>query len=130
MPIIGHIIFAIFGQRYRYRLSNKQHLSRAVTYEQEELDREVDIKGAHKELFAQQSVISHRGVYKGDIEIFKHGNEAFDRLFEDLEKAKKFIHMHYYIIKPGEIYEHLKSILIKKADEGVEVRFIIDDFGR
>ena len=46
-----------------------------------------------------------------------------------LKNAKHHIHMEYYIFEDGEIGEQIKDILIQKAQEGVEVRFIYDGFG-
>jgi phosphatidylserine/phosphatidylglycerophosphate/cardiolipin synthase-like enzyme len=35
-----------------------------------------------------------------------------------------------YIVKPSEIYDQFKMLLIKKINEGVEVRIMLDDFGK
>ena len=125
LPVFGHIIFIIFGKRYRGRGSREKYLSKE-TFKHEVLTH----KKEHSTIMKKQSNISKRGVYKANIELFDNGHEGFERLFNDIKKAEKFIHIHYYIIKPGEIYEHFKSLLIEKAKQGVEIRFIVDDFGR
>lgn len=129
LPIIGHIIFLIFGQKYKYRESDAVYKSHP-TFSYEDLDQETKVSKANKHLFHEQIMTSKRGVYQGDVQILKSGHDALESLFADLENAKKTIFLHYYIIKPGEIYDHLKSILIKKAKEGVQIKFVIDDFGR
>ncbi len=63
------------------------------------------------------------------IEILNNGEETFPALFEALEKARKFIHLEYYIINEGRLATRLKDILIQKASIGVEVRIIYDDVG-
>lgn len=63
------------------------------------------------------------------IEILNNGEETFPALFEALEKARKFIHLEYYIIDEGRLATRLKDILIQKAGVGVEVRIIYDDVG-
>ncbi len=63
------------------------------------------------------------------IEILNNGEETFPALFEALEKARKFIHLEYYIIDEGQLATRLKDILIRKAGLGVEVRIIYDDVG-
>lgn len=125
-PFIGHIIFATFGQRYKYKVSKEMYFSKK-TFEYEEINS--NNKNNHFMLEKQQN-ISSRGIYPANIEIFGRGDIAYEKLFEDLKNAKKFIHLQYYIIKSGEIFEELKEILINKSKEGVEVRFIVDDFGR
>ena len=125
LPVFGHIIFIIFGKRYRGRMSRQNYLSKK-TFKHEVLTHDKNISTIMK----KQSNISKRGVYKANIELYDNGHEGFEKLFEDIKSAEKFIHIHYYIIKPGEIYEHFKSLLIEKAKQGVEVRFIVDDFGR
>jgi cardiolipin synthase len=76
------------------------------------------------------SKLSHRSIYDSDIEYFSNGAYAIEKLFEDLKNAKKFIHLQFYIVKPGEVFEELKSILLKKVKEGIKIRMLIDDFGR
>lgn len=123
LPIFGHIIFVIFGQRYSKRKSLEEYRKKDTFKYEEKGVEGLDIQ-------KRQSSISKRGIYPADITLHRTGAEGFKALFEDLESAKEFIHIQYYIIKPGEIYEQLKQILIKKVKEGVEVRFIVDDFGR
>ena len=125
LPIFGHIIFIIFGKRYRGRMSRKKYL------EKETFKYETKIGAkTSSNIMTKQSIMSNRGIYNADVALYDNGHEGFEKMFEDIKSAKKFIHINYYIIKPGEIYEHFKSLLIKKAAEGVEVRFIVDDFGR
>ncbi|ELC8346006.1 cardiolipin synthase [Clostridium perfringens] len=64
-----------------------------------------------------------------DIKIYKDGVEKFKDLKEELLKAKHHIHLEYYIVNSDEIGNEIKDILIKKALEGVKVRFIIDKVG-
>jgi hypothetical protein len=50
-------------------------------------------------------------------------------LFYDIEHAKKFIHISSYIIKRDQYGKKLKSLLIKKVQQGIEVRLIFDHIG-
>lgn len=63
------------------------------------------------------------------VDILNNGNETFPAIFSALAKAKRFIHLEYYIIETGELAGRLKEILIEKARSGVEVRIIYDDVG-
>jgi cardiolipin synthase len=73
---------------------------------------------------------THHPILSCDLKLLDCGGQAFKEMFSDMRKAKKFIHAHYYIFKKGEIFEEFKSIVISKIKEGVEIRIIIDDFGR
>ncbi|WP_027309246.1 cardiolipin synthase [Caloramator sp. ALD01] len=64
-----------------------------------------------------------------DIEIFSNGEEKFNALFKEIERAEHHIHLEYYIVKSDDIGNRLKDLLIKKSKEGVRVRFIMDRVG-
>lgn len=64
-----------------------------------------------------------------DVKLLINGEEKFDELLKALEEAKEHIHIQYYIFVDDEIGNKVKEILIRKAEEGVKVRFIMDDFG-
>ncbi len=63
------------------------------------------------------------------VEILNNGSETFPAIFSALGKARKYIHLEYYILEPGELLDRLKEILIAKVKAGVEVRIIYDDVG-
>ncbi len=60
-------------------------------------------------------------------EIYGTGEEYFEVLIADLESAKRFIHMNYFIWKPDELGDRIVKVLHKRLAEGVEVR-ILNDF--
>ena len=49
------------------------------------------------------------------IEILNNGEATFGSIFKAIAKAKKYIHLEYYIIDKGELGEKLKELLITKA---------------
>ena len=65
------------------------------------------------------------------VEFFHDGRSKFDRLLADIEKAKRFIHMEYFIWRsdPDPLAMKIKELLIRKAGEGVEVRVLYDYSG-
>lgn len=64
-----------------------------------------------------------------EVKLLTNGEEKFIDLLKALEDAKDNIHIQYYIFVDDEIGNKVKDILIRKADEGVKVRFMVDDFG-
>ena len=60
---------------------------------------------------------------------FSSGEEMFERMFLELEKAERYIFLEFFIIKPGRIFDRLSEILMRKAKDGVDVRVLYDDVG-
>lgn len=63
------------------------------------------------------------------IKIFHEGNSKFKSLLEDIENAKTFIHLQYYIVRDDILGNQIMTALSKKAAEGVEVCFLYDGMG-
>ncbi len=57
------------------------------------------------------------------------GEDKFVMMCEALKQAKHFILLEYFIVKDGKMLESISKILLSKVQEGVEVLFIVDDFG-
>ncbi|WP_071393253.1 cardiolipin synthase [Bacillus tuaregi] len=64
-----------------------------------------------------------------DIRLFTSGPELFADLFSELKEAQKHIHVLFYIVKKDHISTDFLSLFKKKADEGVEVRLMLDWVG-
>ena len=60
---------------------------------------------------------------------YDFGEKFFPDYLKELEKAKNFIFMEYFIIADGKMWGSVLDILKKKVEEGVEVRLIYDDVG-
>lgn len=63
------------------------------------------------------------------VKLLVNGEEKFPELLQAIRAAKHHIHLEYYIYEYDDIGTELINLLIAKAKEGVEVRFIYDDFG-
>lgn len=63
------------------------------------------------------------------VEIFSDGEEKFQDLRREMKKARRFIHIQYYIIKNDEVFDSIVPILMDKVKEGVEVRILYDGMG-
>ncbi|MGN0244078.1 MAG: cardiolipin synthase [Lachnospiraceae bacterium] len=57
---------------------------------------------------------------------FATGEEAFDAILAELEKAQHFIFMEFFIVAYGHMWNSVLNILKRKVEEGVEVRFLYD----
>ncbi len=78
-----------------------------------------------------RSLLSNRyPVYDGtSATYFPSGEAFFERLFEDIEGARSFILIEFFILGTGELWDRVHALLRRKIEEGVEVRLLYDDVG-
>ena len=66
---------------------------------------------------------------KAYTEYITPGEAFLPKLLEELEAAKKYIFIEFFIIAEGYMWDQIHNILKQKAKDGVEVKIIFDDFG-
>jgi len=77
-------------------------------------------------------LLERRGflLYKDtDITYFSSGDQFFADAVNRMEKAEHFIFLEYFILAEGKLWDRIQEILIDRAQCGVEVKVIFDDFG-
>lgn len=143
VPIFGIIFYFSFGINYRRRKMYSKKLIANDNYAERLYQRLSEI---HLDLKQQGHPIvdKHRSFVKllsnpivgegpllvdNNVELLQNGEAFFPRLLEDIKKAKHHIHIEYYIYENNEIGREVAALLKQKVQEGVEVRFIYDDFG-
>jgi cardiolipin synthase len=57
------------------------------------------------------------------------GMSYFQKVLQELEKAKKYIFMEFFILREGNMLNPILEILEKKAAKGLDVRVMYDDLG-
>lgn len=62
-------------------------------------------------------------------EYFPDGELCFTRMLEELRKAEHYIFLEYFILESGLMWDEILKILIEKAQAGLDVRVLYDDFG-
>ena len=136
LPLLGGLMFVIFGNkrptRYMRKMLNAQlEKSSAYFKERPSVSDEIALKDpAAAGLF---KYLEKAGGYPAGrdtkISYYRVGEEMFEDLICELEKAEKFIFLEYFIISPGRMWDSVLEILKRKASEGVDVRVIYDDMG-
>lgn len=63
------------------------------------------------------------------VKLLINGEEKFEEVLKAMDAAQDHIHIEYYIFEQDDIGTRIIDMMIKKAKEGVQVRFIYDDFG-
>ena len=61
-----------------------------------------------------------------DVTYYPLGEDFFEALLPELEKAEKFIYLEYFLVSRGHMWNSVLEILERKAAQGVDVRFLYD----
>ena len=140
IPVLGFILYLVFGKRLsgqvftwdtKSRLGVEKRVQEQLEIlENDQLPYKQNVLKQYKELYYLH--LKHNdAIYSQNnkVDLFTDGTEKFSALIRDLEQAKDHIHLLYYIVRPDQLGTKIANVLIKKAKEGVEVRFLYDDMG-
>lgn len=133
VPILGAVLYFWVRFDLGHRLNGKRidhtvALSAPFVPEQQVLmDR---IREEDKQLHNLAHYLKNHGnfpIYTNTtVRYFPVGEEKFDELLNQLEKAEKFIFMEYFLIHEGYMWGKILDVLGRKAQQGVEVRVLYD----
>jgi cardiolipin synthase len=141
LPFAGIVIYLFFGQEYRktkmYSRKGLKNLEKLRKLTLEQLD---NLPNNHfqisERLYSKKRLINlllanSNAILTSDneVRVLHNGAETFPEIFQTIEQAKHHIHLEYYIVEDDLIGNYLRELLIRKAQEGIEVRFIYDDVG-
>lgn len=132
-PVFGALFYLFVKFQFESRLINYK-LLRIIDETQEYLSQEdTIIKDLEKEdmqvanLAKYMKNIGGYPIYRNtDIKYFPSGEAKFEEMKIQLEKAKHFIFMEYFIVEEGYMWNSILEILERKVKEGIEVRFMYD----
>jgi cardiolipin synthase len=140
LPGIGMFIYFIVGANYR---KNKIYSKKIATDNKllDEIRNKVVMESEKSWNTGEEEVTSHKKLARmllndnsplsgnNEVTLLLNGENKFPEVLAALKAAKHHIHIEYYIFENDTIGNQIKDILIQKAQEGVKVRFIYDDFG-
>lgn len=134
VPFAGVIFYLMFGN-LRISKTNKRRFMRIVQRIDIQLLKATnniqdDLPLEVAKICQYIENTTHNPVYQNTETIYLPVGEIFFKtLLEELAKAQKFIFLEYFILEDGYMWQEISDILIKKANQGVEVRLLYDDFG-
>lgn len=141
IPIAGFFFYLIFGRKisnkhiFTWETKSKLGVKRSTQAQLRALEEDTFIF-KHQELKEYKDLLymhlrNDDAIFTQDnkVDIYTDGQEKFRALIKDLQKATDHIHMLYYIIRYDGLGKQIADVLIKKANEGVEVRVLYDDMG-
>lgn len=133
LPILGGLMYVFFGNKRptkNMREMLRAQLEKSAEYlgTQESITGELDGGAAGLFKYLEGSA-GYPTAKNTTVRYYRVGEEMYADLLPELEKAKKFIFLEYFIIRPGEMWDGVLEILKRKAAAGVDVRIIYDDMG-
>ena len=133
MPVIGLLLYILFGMDNRHRRPIKEDdLSRlkGITEIIQGEDISSDIPAQYKPLAGMLHKMNRAYPLSGNnVEIITDFQTMSDRLIADIGSAREHINMLFFKFEDDEVGRRIADALIKKAEEGVQVRLIYDDAG-
>lgn len=64
-----------------------------------------------------------------NFKLYTYGKALYKELFTDIHHAKHHIHILFFIVKNDEISHTFLQLLMEKAEQGIEVRLLLDRIG-
>ena len=140
IPVIGFIIYAFLGRKLPHRRLNLMKTQTQLRI-QEAIDRQKQQfinmpKPRHtttqiyrRTVMLFQSLDDSFLSQHNQVTIYTDGEKLFWQMFDEIAAAKKSIHIEFYTIYNDQIGNQLRTLLERKAAEGVEVRVLYDSWG-
>lgn len=141
LPGFGFVIYLLFGQNlskrkmYKIKVEQHEHMSALIANQQGQFKRgEVIFNDPSTACSADLIYLNLTNAHAfftqdNEVQFFTDGHSKYESLFADIERAKRHIHVMYYIVRDDHLGRRLIEALSAKAREGVEVRFLYDDIG-
>lgn len=140
IPVLGFLLYLILGQNFRKeRMFKMKEIEGEIKYavrRQEESIYRKKLRLRDPEMERFKSLILYN-LNEGeavltdnnDIRIYTDGEEKFRALMWEMDHARNYIHLQYYIIRNDELWQEIENVLVRKARQGVEVRVLFDSMG-
>ncbi len=141
LPLVGIIFYFSFGINYRKRklytkkliedeLLAEKTKGSVIAYSKHTIEQNnftIQQNKGLAHLLVQDNLSALTA--GNEVKLLINGEHKFPEVIAALKAAQDHIHIEYYIYEDDEIGNEITDILIRKAKEGITVRFIYDDFG-
>lgn len=136
LPVSGFIMYYLWGRASKSKQRLDQNILRQISYGNQFLLQDEDV---YLDFISDNPVAGRMVKYMetegfpltagNGVDFYPMGEDVFEEIFRDLERAEKFILIDFFIVAEGGIWDKMYEILKRKISEGVEVKFLYDDFG-
>ena len=133
LPFFGVSLYAVCGEgRSTRRMKNRLEKTKAENRRNAQAfaGQELSLPQTREE--GTEYFLSTRGYpayTDGEAQYFDSGEKMFPEMLSAIQSAKRFILVEYFIIAHGKMWGELLKLLLQKAEEGVQIRILYDDFG-
>lgn len=134
-PVFGGLFYLVFGRQHlnKYQKAKMEIINQKMREAFHSNQALAQMRFHGRAATAQSHYISNYALSPPHANTFTEylptGEQFFERLKEELNKAERYIFMEYFIIERGIMWDGILEILAAKVKAGVEVRLIYDDMG-
>ncbi len=146
LPGLGIILYSFLGASFKEEriMSDNEYVEKQLISNKKEVLEKCNLSEkvvANDLLKNQHRLIVHKNIktalnnprallsQNNEVQVLVDGPATFEAIFRDLATAKHHIHLEYFIWTDDELGQKLKDLLIKKVQEKVVVRLLIDGLG-
>ncbi len=133
MPVFGVLLYLYMQSDIGHR-ALKERLNQIITETKERIPQEAEVMEHLSRENPGVAALAHyihrsgcHPVYGNtSVTYFPLGEYKFEEMLRQLEEAKHFIFLEYFIVDEGVMWGRILEILARKAAEGVDVRVMYD----
>lgn len=127
LPVIGFLIYHFLGPQRIRRQQSKRLRSKALLVKQSRSSADNSAQSALSLVAETSSGFAASSAL--EVKLLVGGGACFSAILDAIKKAKKHIHLEYYIFEPDTTGGQFRDALIERAQAGVKVRLLLDAIG-
>lgn len=136
LPVSGFVLYYFWGREGGKKKQLDEYIMKQLSYGQKFLIQDEEV---YEEYVEEHPVAGRMVKYMvnegfpltggNKVKYYPMGEDAFEDIFRALERAQEFIFIDFFIVAEGALWDKIHDILKRKIGQGVEVKFLYDDFG-
>lgn len=135
LPVFGQVLYLLWG-RSTQRGKRPQKIRDCIRRGTENLPRNPQANDALQTAYPDKKRLGRYlenqdfpAYQNTECTYFPQGELLFEALIKDMKQAKEHIFISTFILSAGKLWDEIKDVLIERAENGVDVRLMFDDFG-
>ncbi len=133
LPGVGLVLYLLLGKDYRSRRIIKPAEQAKLNALRDSAVGDSAVTEPENDKYAKLAAMMYGAndspLFDGNqVRIFTDFTPMFQSMLDDIAVAKHYVHIQFYIVEDDEVGRQLSSLLIRKAQEGVDVRLIFDSW--
>lgn len=128
-PLVGGAMYILYGEgRPTKKMHEKMQAVKAEIYPMLKNSKNTaTLTGTISDYLQTQA--GYPAYTNGEISYYGEGADLYQEMLTALKSAKKFILLEYFIVSGGKMWKEMLQVLLEKAEQGVQIRMLYDDFG-